>query len=533
VRRAATPLFALLLAWAVAACTPDCSPIAPGDRPNILFVTIDTLRADHLGSYGNTAIRTPHLDRLAEEGLVFERAWAASHVTLPSHVSLLSSLPVVEHGIVDHASPVVRPVRMLPAVFREAGYRTAAFASAVHLGPTRALGQLLAPGLDHFAVPRRVSKPFLAAETTDQVVAWVRGTCRSPFFAWVHYWDPHMPYTPPAPWHRAYYDDDPYAARHTSMADVRLDWFDYDLDGFRRRLAPFAGPVRALKHDLVASSREVKDLVLYADRLDRHTTAPAERAALRARLRSIGDRIRSDLPFRRHLTDWLTGVRDARFPIAEYAGEVSYTDVHLGRLLDELERLGIAGRTIVVVTADHGESLGEHAIWFNHIGLYEPVTRVPLIIRGPGRIPPGRRTDPASGLDVAPTILGLAGLPVPTEMRGRDLLRGTPPPAPIVTEAVRRVQTALVDDGWKLIRTERTVEFGGAVEHGAGTLELYDLTRDPGERDDRAAAEPDRARELAATLDAWLDRHRAAPAPPAPSVGKDRMDDLRALGYVE
>ncbi len=207
-------------------------------------------------------------------------------MTLPSHVSLLSSLPVVEHGIVDHASPVVRPVRMLPAIFREPA-----------IGPPRSRARCISgrpapsdnssrPASITSRCPRRVSKPFLAAETTDQVVAWVRGTCRSPFFAWVHYWDPHMPYTPPAPWHRAYYDDDPYAARHTSMADVRLDWFDYDLDGFRRRLAPFAGPLRALKRDLGASSREVKDLVLYADRLDRHTTDPAERAALRARLRA-------------------------------------------------------------------------------------------------------------------------------------------------------------------------------------------------------------------------------------------------------
>ena len=521
------------LACAGPGCAPECSAPAGDARPNVLFVTIDTLRADHVGAYGNTTVKTPHLDRLAGDGLVFERTWAASHVTLPSHVSLFSSLPVVEHGIVDHASPVGRPVRMLPALFHDAGYRTAAFASAVHLGPTRALGQLLAPGLDHFEVPRRASKPRLAEETSDQLLQWIRGNCQAPFFAWVHYWDPHMPYTPRPPWNAAYYQGDPYATRHTSMDGVRLDWFDYDLDGFRRRLAHVAQPVRALKHDLGASSREVKDLVLYPDRLDRHAADPATRAALRARLRAIGDRIRPELPFRRGLTDWLRGVRDVRFPVAQYAGEVSYTDAQLGRVLEGLSRLGIADRTVVVVTADHGESLGEHGIWFNHIGLYDPVARVPLLIYAPGRVPPGRRVDPASGLDVAPTILGLAGVVVPAEMRGRDLLRGAGPEVPIVTEAVRRSQTALVHHGWKLLRTERTVEFGGATERRAGTLELYDLTRDPTEQHDRADAEPDRARELAATLDAWLDAHRAAAPAGAAPVGADRMDDLRALGYVE
>jgi arylsulfatase A-like enzyme len=144
------------LALAAGGCTPDCSPDSAEVRPNVLLVTVDTLRADHLGAYGNRVVATPSLDRLAAEGLVFERAYASSDVTIPSHLSLLSSLPVVEHGIVDQASPATRPVRLLPEVFKAAGYRTAAFVSATHLGPSRALGQLVAPGVSHFDVPRRV-----------------------------------------------------------------------------------------------------------------------------------------------------------------------------------------------------------------------------------------------------------------------------------------------------------------------------------------------------------------------------------------
>src|SRR5206468_8311189 len=105
-----------------------------------------------------------------------------------------------------------------------------------------------------------------------------------------------------------------------------------------------------------------------------------------------------------------------------YAGEVSYVDEQIGRLRRGLEDLGLTGRTILVVTADHGESLGEHGIYFDHFGLHDPNLRVPLIVWAPGRVPAARRSDTVRGLDVAPTILRLANLPVPPAMHGSDLL---------------------------------------------------------------------------------------------------------------
>jgi arylsulfatase A-like enzyme len=403
----------------------------------------------------------------------------------------------------------------------------------VHLGPSRALGQLLAPGLDHFEVPRRESKPYLAEQTNGRLEAWLRDNCRAPLFAWVHYWDPHMPYTPEPPWNSAYYHDDPYDTRFTSMEGVRLGWLDHDLSGFRRHLARAAGPVRALKRDLGASSRDVKDLVLYPERRENYATDPAARAALRERIRVIADRIRPGVPLRKNLADWLTGVRDVRFPFAQYAGEVSYVDAQFEQLRAALTRLGIADRTLIVLTADHGESLGEHGIWFNHIGLHDPVTRVPLIVFAPSRVAPGRRSDLVSGLDVAPTILGLAGLPVPSSMRGRDLLHGATDPVPVFTEAVRRSQVSMVQGRWKLVRTEQTIAPVDAFEREGGTLELYDLETDPSEHDDLAGAQPARVHDLVAKLDGWLDAHRAPPPTQTPAVRKDTQDDLRALGYVE
>jgi arylsulfatase len=180
----------LLLA---AGCLPDCTPTQGDTRPNLILVTVDTLRADHVGAYGNTRVRTPHLDRLANEGVVFERAFSQSHITVPSHLSILTSLPVTEHGVGNNQAPVARPVVTLPALLREAGYRTAGFVGASHLGPRRALGQLVAPGLEVFDFPQRASKPRRAEDTNAKFFRWLNRSCGGPFFAWIHYWDPHMP----------------------------------------------------------------------------------------------------------------------------------------------------------------------------------------------------------------------------------------------------------------------------------------------------------------------------------------------------
>lgn len=522
-------LLAVIACTLLAACRTDCTPTGDARRPNVILLTIDTLRADHLGAYGNTTVQTPHLDGLARDGVLFEQAFSQTHITVPSHLSIMSSLPVVEHGVPTNLAPVVHPVDVLPAFFRRAGYRTGGFVSATHLGPRRALGELMAPHLETFAFPRRASKPFHAEETNAKLFDWVEGHCREPFFAWVHYWDPHMPYVPPAPWNTTYYDDDPYAARFASLVDVRHPWFHYELQDFRRHLAREAAAVRRVKHDLGLRTQDVRNLVLYP--IGARGPTPDATADARTRLRAVADAIRPHVPFRAGLADWLAGVRDARYPRAQYAGEVTYTDVQVGALRAELERLGIADRTILVVTADHGEMLGEHGVWFEHLGLHDPSVHVPLIVWAPGRVTPARRAEPASGLDIAPTILALAGLPRGERMRGRDLFGGLPTDAPLVVEASQGDQISVRDEGWKLIRTVRDVSWAPDFEREAGTIELYDLAADPGEERNVAADHPERRAALEAALDTWIANHPAAGT--RVPAATDRAEDLRALGYVE
>jgi len=524
-----TRLLALLGAAALG-CHTDCTPRPGAVRPSVVLVTVDTLRADHLGCYGNATVQTPHLDTLARDGALFERCYAQTHVTIPSHLTIFSSLPLADHGLTSNTAKASRRVEVLPGLFGRAGYRTAAFVSAKHLGPEAELGALLSE-FETYDAPPRVSRPFPANETNRRLFRWLRGACRDPFFVWVHYWDPHMPYTPPPPYDRAYYQGDPYDPRHTSMEGVTLNWYFHDLDGIRRRLAGRPDLVRELKRELAANGRTVHQLVLYPHMLAPYLDARGPGAELRSRLQELATFVRRGLPYRRHLADWLTGVRDLRFPRAQYAGEVSYVDHEIGRLRAEVERLGLAGRTAVVLTADHGESLGEHSVYFDHYGLHEPSLRVPLIVWAPGRVSPARRTDVARGLDVAPTVLRLAGLPLPRSMQGRDLLGPSAPDDAIFAEATRGEQVMVLQGHWKFIRTLQSFHYVDAFAREAGATDLYDLATDPGEQENVAAHHPEVAQALAARLDAWMAVHSSgAPAALLPPA-KER--ELRGLGYVE
>lgn len=525
----------LLAAGAAAGCAPDCSPTAVPARPNIVLLTVDTLRADHLGCYGSTAVRTPVLDRLAREGALFEQCYAQTHVTVPSHLTILSSLPLVQHGVLANDGRLTRPIELLPQIFARAGYRTAAVVSAQHLGPEFAVGSTLT-SLELYDAPRRASQPYRAEETNRRVLRWIRGACRDPLFVWMHYWDPHMPYAPPPPFDTRYYDDDPYDPRHESMRDVELAWHFYDLTGVRRLLKPRGAEVQALERELGLRWRDLRELILYPRELDMYAKDPVAEKKLRRRLESLASFLRSRLPLEPHLAAWLAEVRDIRFPRAQYAGEVSYVDHQVGQLRGEIERLGIAGRTILVVTADHGEALGEHGIFFDHAALYEQSLRVPLIIWAPGRVRPRRYAGAARGLDVAPTLLALAGLPAPPAMQGRDLFA---PPAltePVISEGKRGRQLMIHDGRWKLIRTLVSFNDGASFARYAGTTELYDLRNDPDELIDLAAARPRVVELLGRGMDAWIAARRRAEGADAVAttpLSREQLETLRALGYVE
>ncbi len=376
-------------ALAVAGCA------GPEPLRLLLLLSVDTLRADHLGAYGGALGLTPALDALAAESLVFEAAYAPSALTLPSIAGLLTGQHPALLGIQSNESELPEGAQTLAEELRGAGWRTAAVVSNYVLRR----GSGFAAGFDVYddALPQleatRGWPERIAESTTDAALAALEGCAESaarPCFLWVHYEDPHGPYTPPP--------------------------------GLRER----ALPAQRRRPDAK------RQLPLRADQRGQGGI-PAYQA--------------------------LGGEREVAFYRAGYAGEVGYIDTEIGRLLSQLrERIPWAA-TAVVFAADHGESLGEDDLWFAHGELLsEPLVRVPLLLRLPGSTP-ARRRDVAALTDLAPTLarhLGAAQSPLAA--RGRDLLAADAAEggSRVALAALRGSgvpRFALIDDGHKLAQS--------------------------------------------------------------------------------
>lgn len=430
--------------------------------PNVLLISVDTLRADALGSYGG-ALPTPAFDRLAQQGILFEQAFAPAPATATSHATLFTGQDPQRHGVLRNGESLPATANVLAETFQAQGWHTGAFVSSFVLDPRFGWDQ----GFDHYDadLPERGATlgkehaypgAFWSAErfagfdrratsTTEAARRWIEAT-PEPYFAFVHYFDPHAPYVPPQVF-----------AERAAVATVPLEG----------RSAKGIGP----------------------DKLE-------------------------------------TLIR-------RYLGEVLYTDDALAALLDVVDRPG-ARPTLVVVTADHGEGLGQHH-WMEHaLHLYEEQLHVPLLLRWPGEIPEGRRVaTPVALADVAPTVLALAGLPLPADLDGRSLaevVRGGAEPAERPIFAVRRLvsESAGFGTGVKLSVREGAWKY---IWNGDLPHELYDLEADPHERRNLIAERP----EIAARLQARIEQHVASlpKMRDAAPLSEETRAALRALGYVE
>jgi arylsulfatase A-like enzyme len=446
-----------------------------------VLVTVDTLRADHCSYAGESPVDTPALDALARQGASAGYAVAPFGRTTQSVGTILTGLHPLRHGADGLDMVLPSGVETLAERFREEGYLTAAFVSNLVLRPGRGFEQ----GFDIYTNPRPRWIGNSAEALTDEALAWLHQARESgkPLFLWVHYLDPHWPYTPPA-------------------KDAR-------------RAAP----------DWPGDPLEVPGIDL--------------RATITGRLIFEAPKVLSERSID-HLRDL-------------YAAEVAATDRALGRLIDGLAAGSGSDAPVVLVTADHGESLGEHEYWFAHGEyVYEPSLRVPFLVRAPGKVPPETRIGGVVRLaDVAPTLLELAGLggdalagdgvslvprlvgesPAVTGRRtvlhlaDHRLVREENPRRPVAGREGR--WTALRQGGYKLIRIPLDEE---TFEH-----ELYDLATDPGERHNLISEEPQRAERMSRALDAELERLGTVPerAVDGEAPSEDVQEALRSLGYLE
>src|SRR5262245_14203684 len=390
-------------------------PATPSRPLNALLITIDTLRADHLGCYGRADASTPAIDRLAKEGVLFEQASTCVPLTLPSHASILTGTYPAFHGAHNNGSyKVDDSAVMLAEVLRERGHRTGAVIGAFPLASRFGLAQ----GFDTYddTLPQeREGQIGYRQRPADQVsgagLRWLESTGGKPFFLWLHYFDPHVPYAPPEPF-------------------------------------------------------------------------------------------------------------TARFRGRPYDGEIAFVDEQVGRVLERIRRPDLASNTLVVLMSDHGEGLGEHGEWTHGVFLYESTLRVPLVLALPGVVPAGRRVgQPVRSIDVLPTVLELLGVPAPGDVQGESLRPlydgGAAPPRFVLAET----KAPRENYAWSDLDAIRV---GGLKFIRAPRAELYDLSVDPGETENRFPARPDDASRLASELEHRLaDAARHAPEGTGPREPDD------------
>ncbi len=415
------------LVWALA--RPKAEPGPAADAPkapglNVVLITLDTTRADRLGCYGYAGAITPNLDALAAKGVRFAKAYAPVPLTLPSHASIMTGRNPFAHGVHNngtYALPAGTPT--LAGALKARGYRTAAFTASFSVDSRFGLDA----GFDVYDDDIQPGSPFKSANAerrAEQVLelykSWFEKAAGGPdpFFAWIHFFDPHLPYNPPSP-------------------------------------------------------------------------------------------MREELAGR------------------PYDGEVAYMDFILGQVMLGLKTRGLLGRTLVVVAGDHGESFGEKGEWGHGVFLYEPAVHVPLLMYSDGHLPAGKVVGSRVRLiDIMPTVLGVLGLPVPDKVQGRSLVPYIEGRASTDLDVYMETfyprenfgwaaLTGLVSGPWKYIEAPRR--------------ELYDLSADPGENDNRAGRDK-AADEFQVRLRSLL---KEGTASSRRAASESDMARLRSLGYVE
>ena len=200
-------------------CGRDDSADRPLQRPNIVLITVDTLRADHLGSYGFYRDTTPRIDAFAKDALVFDQAYATMATTLPSHASMLTSRYPMEHGITANLMHGGKPfgwagnMLSFAQVAKDAGYATAGFVSAAPLKVPSGI----AAGFETWSEPKEAERK--AGETLGDALPWIEQHAKEPFFLWIHFYDPHWPHRAPAPFNEMFEGLDDTAKKEAWIAE--------------------------------------------------------------------------------------------------------------------------------------------------------------------------------------------------------------------------------------------------------------------------------------------------------------------------
>jgi arylsulfatase len=463
----------LVLVPNLARPAPRAATASDRPRPNVILITVDTLRADHLEYLGYAKPTSPVTAELAKSAVVFRRAIAQFPLTTPSHASILSARYVRSHGATGNAVPIHPSVTLLSEVLERNGYETAAFVTSPLVGSKygfdrgfeyfveRNRGDFtkssLSDWLGQLRLPRLWWRLIGLDRTTAATLRWFDRGPTTPFFLWIHQIAPHASYAPPFSYERRW-------------------------DTYRSRIIP--------------CNRDIH-------KIDSHEIVPDE----------------TDLA---HIT-------------ALYDAEIAFTEDLLARIFDALRAHGLIENTLVVFTADHGESLYDRSGYIGHgHKLFDEEIVVPLFFYAPGLLPrAGLIEDPVETIHIAPTILDLLGLPPEPSFQGMSLAGviapgRTPsaypshPPHEKPAFSINGVGRSVRYRGWKYIEMDDPEE----------SEQLYDLTADPGETRNLVSVKTEKAADLRALLHAW-DASVPVVRSGTPELDEESIRTLRTLGYIE
>ncbi|MBL8695892.1 MAG: sulfatase [Planctomycetes bacterium] len=447
----------------------------------VILISIDTLRADAVSGFGAPAAQTPHLAAIGDEGIRFERAIAASHITAPSHASMLTGFSCFVHGVAmggqGKSWSIPAEIPTLAELLKWAGYRTAGFTDGIQLLPEGGFGR----GFD-------VYDPLtLGLEMKlRRMIAFVQSSGDSPYFLFAHTYRPHQPYRAPQ------------------------DLVDELLAGYDGVYAEPAREASALTHHAVMTSSPVQNRIT--------------KALSGSRAKTDADRL-----FFRKLYD---------------AGVVG-ADREVGALLKGLREVGALDRAIVIITSDHGEEFFEHGHDSHHTVFDEVIRvpliiRLPKAL-GAGR----RIETPVSSISLVPTILELTGVPPRIVHEGESiassLLEGEPEARPVSAAwwtAISRFPGGRATRTRNLKQIDLIDGQSSLAFYKFGKLTVFDLSADPDETKASAGAHPAEQRlideYLAEMRELWPRmrlRHRVESAGAA-ELSAEQIEALRAVGYT-
>lgn len=469
--------------------TPSAGSARPADGvPNVILITLDTVRADHVSVYGYARDTTPNLRRLAEESTVYLNAIAAGDMTLSSHASLFTGLYVSWHDAhFDPAYPAGRPLapghRTLAELLGDKGFDTI---GAISNYPFLGQGFGLDRGFQYY--DQRVPVPFLGSvmqffirqRVRNLLIRWSdpasfalefrraedvnasalsaidQRTAGRPLFGFLNYMDAHWPYLPPIRFRTLY-------------------------PGYRRQVAMAYWPrIAAQVMSLIRPLRESE---------------------------------------RQHC-------------LSQYDAGIAYEDWAIGELVRELKTRGLYDNTLLIIAADHGEAFGEKALLGHGVSVYQNQVHVPLIIKYPHQTAKDVVRENVSLVDIVPTVFDVLRLEAPKGIQGISLLKlpGDRPREIISESFIRR---SMLIRNPRLRPMEKALFLGPLklIESSGGKLELYDLSADPNE--ERNLPDGAERTELDARLRRFLASARQGGSGRQPEVDKQTMEKLKSLGYVQ